>query len=132
MTWTDVVREVQGVLDVFEGRPPRLDDIEIHQVLVDADGQAVRLRFDLGEFPEHPPAKWVEREANVVQVDLGLGNLAHLAITGVLAPAIGEITVAGVSGNIELTAVVGSFRVEAVGEMAWIRRLSAYKRGTSW
>jgi hypothetical protein len=50
----------------------------------------------------------------------------------VLVPAIEELTVAGVPGDIELTVAVGSFRVEAVGEMAWIRRLSAYKRGTSW
>jgi hypothetical protein len=66
-------------------------------------------------------------------VDLGLGDLAHLAITGLLEPAIGTITIGGdAAGAVEVTAVAGTFRVEAVGAFAWIRRVSAYKKGTAW
>jgi hypothetical protein len=132
MSWTAHVQQSQGILEAFQGQTPDLDEVEIREVVVE-DLRAVRLRFDLGAFPEQPPAKWVAGEANVAQVDLGLGDLSHLAITGALGPAIGTITIGGESPSaVEINAVAGTFRVEAVGAFAWIRRFSAYKKGTSW
>jgi hypothetical protein len=131
MSWLEQVQQTQGVLEAFQGQVPNLDEVQIREVVVE-DLRVVRLRFDLGEFPENPPAKWVAGEANVAQVDLGLGDLTHLAITGALEPAIGSIAIGGTSAATEITAVVGAFQVEAAGGFAWIRRFSAYKKGTSW
>jgi hypothetical protein len=132
MSWIDHVQQSQGILEVFQGHVPNLDEVEIREVVIE-DLRVVRLRFDLGEFPEKPPAKWVAGEANVAQVDLGLGDLSHLAITGALEPAIGRISISGESAAAtEITAAAGTFRVEAVGGFAWIRRFSAYQKGTSW
>ncbi|WP_158630233.1 Imm50 family immunity protein [Glycomyces terrestris] len=131
MQWTDHVDLSEGVLKVFGGRAPNLDRVEIREVVIE-DGRMIRLRFDLAEYPEHPPAKWAAREANTVQIDLGLGDLSQLAVTGVLEPAVGDVTIAAVSpGGVAVTAAVRAFRLEAAGTFAWIRRCSAYTRGTS-
>ncbi|MQM24234.1 Imm50 family immunity protein [Glycomyces albidus] len=131
MSWTDLVHETEGLLAAFQGRPPSLEAVAIHQVSVNADGWEVRVRFDLREFPAQPPAKWATRYANTVQLDLGLGNLSRLAVTGVLRPVgPGRITIGGDRVNgIELAVAAGDFRVEAFGEVAMLRSLSAYLRG---
>jgi hypothetical protein len=133
MGWTELVHEAEGIRAVFGGRSPSLETVEIQDVTVEANGQAVRIRFILSEFPDTPPAKWVARGANVVQVELALGNLSLLAISGVLEFGTARI---GISGSptegFRLTATVGTFQVKAVGEVLWIPRFSAYMRGGSY
>ncbi|MCD0446317.1 immunity 50 family protein [Glycomyces sp. A-F 0318] len=133
MSWTDLVHETAGLLAVFQGQTPSLEGVTIHHVGVNADGWEVRVRFDLSGFPAGPPAKWVARGSNTAQLDIGLGNLSHLAITGFLGPVdTGRITIGGDRINkVELTVTAGDFRVEAIGEVAMVRSLSAYLRGTS-
>jgi tellurite resistance-related uncharacterized protein len=47
-----------------------VNSLIVHRVKLNENGSTLTIEADLPEFPESPPQKWVEREANTAQIEL--------------------------------------------------------------
>ena len=56
-------------------------NVNLHEVVVHRDGPSLRLRFDIPQVPQSPPARW-PASANTTQIVLQAGPIEELQITG--------------------------------------------------
>ena len=80
MNWFSFL-EKDMPLSVYYDAPPSLEKVVIHEVEIHCDGPALRLRFDLSEFVDHPAAKW-DKSCNTLQVLLAFYGIHNLHIDG--------------------------------------------------
>ena len=90
------------------------------------DGSAVTLRLDLPNFPEHPPKKWVEQEANTVQIKLMLIDIQSLSLSGWGTETAVEFSLERKGELIQAAAMRKNERFEVLARGAFIQKISAY------
>ena len=82
MNWADYLSDFNKLKAIFGDKPPSLKDVDLHDVVLDRDGPKVILRFDVSEFPEAPPTKWLVSGFNRVQLKLMVLGIQDLSIQG--------------------------------------------------
>lgn len=130
MSWNDLVSNPQGLRVIFQGDPPPLVGVSLHEVSVDRDGPSLRLRFDLPGYPSDPPAKWHRLGFNTVQVELLFGRVTELFLTGISTEVIADISIrrnseVSVDGA-SLELVSPPMQISAVAASLTVSRMSAY------
>lgn len=78
--WLDSLDDDRPIRAVYGEQFPSLTAVVFHEVCLHRDGPRVTLRLDLSEFPAHPSKKWLQQEANVVQVELMLIGIQRLSL----------------------------------------------------
>ena len=126
--WTDSLGDPSGILAVFDGEPPELNQVSVHELTIGRDGPSVTVTFDLPSYPPEPPAKWARSGADTVQVQLRFFGVTELELQGISVDPVVDIVVGGRdpvrveirSPDLTLTASAG---------FADVARISAYQRG---
>jgi hypothetical protein len=92
--WYQLSLNAKAITSLFTA-PPTLDQICLCCIELERENSRLRLRFDLEQFPDRPPAKWSRERYNMAQLTVdffdikelrienwGFKNRAHLTIIG--------------------------------------------------
>ncbi|MFD1811773.1 Imm50 family immunity protein [Rhodococcus gannanensis] len=116
---------------MFGGIDPPLGTVELSEVRLDRRAASLLLRFDLANYPENPPAKWVAQESNTIQLELEFSTLRSVTIDGWGTEMEAHLEVVrNAEGLIELTCGEAP-RIKATAEWLRISKMSAYHRRTT-
>ena len=91
--WTDLLDDPRAIRAIFRDTAPSLDQIELHEVVLDRDGPTAILRFDLAEFPIDPPKKWLEQGCNTVQVRLQAIGVRTVEVQGLVTSPVLDLEI---------------------------------------
>lgn len=124
--WLDYLDDRRPITAIFGETAPSLKNIKLRELSANYDAKHVLARFDLSEFPEVPPKKWVEQGFNVVQIELALYGVRELSIHGWPDSLIVDITLDWAVDLIQVSIVSGSVVGAIVASMVYVRKISAY------
>ncbi|MFF7751331.1 Imm50 family immunity protein [Streptomyces sp. NPDC007971] len=118
----------EGINRIYQGAPPSLSGIRLHQVVLGRDGPEMRVRLDLPDYPARPPRKWAAQGFNTVQIELAFGGLRSITLDGFGTDVTADISLTGGDG-ISVDIVGTGARIQAVSDSASIAALTAYVDG---
>ncbi len=125
MTWPSLVQNPEMITSVYQGAPPEIRDVHVHEVCLHRDGPALRVRLDLPSFPEHPPRKWTDQGFNTVQIEVTFTGLREVKLNGFSSNMTADIFIEEDMGvQIRISAPGSDMR--AVAHAAVISKVSAY------
>jgi hypothetical protein len=125
MAWTSLLQNPEGIDSIYQGTPPRLEGVQIHEVGLSREGPALRVRFDLPEYPVQAPRKWQAQGFNTVQVELLFGGLRSVEISGFSVEPMGDITLTRAEG-VHVAVSSNETSIQAVADFAFVAKVTAY------
>lgn len=125
MHWIETISNPIPVLSIYGSEPPTLKDVRIEEIRLSPDGPTLRLRFDLPQFPKHPPAKWLRAGMNTVQLEVSFGSLHEISIGRIATDSICDLKLRK-SDVLHFTATSRTVELRGVSDEATILRVSAY------
>lgn len=125
--WTDLVLDAAPVRAIYGPKPPRLYAIDLHEITLHRDGPRVLLRFDLRDFPEHPPQKWTVAGFNRVQMRLLASGVRELQIDGLQPKTQVDLSIKQEGPLIRLHADNGVVRLDLAAQAVIVESISAYR-----
>ncbi|MDP2269636.1 MAG: Imm50 family immunity protein [Archangium sp.] len=126
MDWIDSVGSAEFLRKLFP-KAPSLHRVRILEVDLHQDGPRVLVRLDLNEFPEQAPDKWVQSNANKVQVRLMGVGVQDLEVRGWSANNIADIEIlASGPDGVRFIATGAGFQLKGVFEHLAVDSVSAY------
>ncbi|MCC3769522.1 Imm50 family immunity protein [Streptomyces sp. UNOC14_S4] len=123
--WTDLLVDSRGIERIYSGRPPELESVRLHEVGLDREGPALRLRFDLPDFPADPPKKWTALSHDTIQIELLLGGLHGVALEGFGNDPVADIFLWR-DGLIKVEVTSAATQIRASGDSLSVSKVSAY------
>ncbi|WP_225826888.1 Imm50 family immunity protein [Streptomyces naphthomycinicus] len=125
MSWTSILNNPQSIEAIYQGSPPDLTGVRVHEVALHQDGPTLRLRFDLPHYPTRPPQKWGAQGFNTMQVEISLSGLTSVTLDGFGTDVVADVSLRQNDG-IEVIVTSPRARLQATAEVAFISQLSAY------
>ena len=126
-TWLDLLEDDRGLSAIYGDEVPSLTCVALHEISLHRDGPRVTLRFDLPEYPVHPPEKWLVNEFNVVQVQLMLIGVEDVSLQGLTRDPRVDLTLERDGQVIKTATQSGSTRLDIRAYAAMITSISAYR-----
>ncbi|MFI9252825.1 Imm50 family immunity protein [Streptomyces sp. NPDC053069] len=128
MSWTSLLRNPEGIASLYEGVPPNLVGVHLHEVALQEDGPTLRLRLDLPRYPDRPPRKWTAQGFNTVQLELSLSGLETVTLEGFGTHIAADVSLGGEGDGkgILVNVISSGTRIRAVAATAFVSKLSAY------
>lgn len=102
-----------------------LDQVELHELMLQRDGPRLQLRFELPRFPDHPPTRW-HADANVVQVTLDLWMIEDFALEGWQTSNVGVFALTPSPEGLQVSFTTSNLRLRARCVAARIAKVSEY------
>lgn len=124
--WTDLLLDPTPVKSVFGEKPPALDGINLHEIILHHDGPHALLRFDLKYFPLFPPKKWVLENSNCVQLQLLAVGVEDVFVSGFRSNITIDLKIKKIEGRIFLHGDNGDVRFSLYAEYLSVGKVSAY------
>lgn len=126
-TWLDALDDDRGVRAIYGNKIPPLGPVKIHEVSMHNEGPRVMLRFDLTDYPENPPKKWVDQGFNVVQVQLMLVGILDFSLQGWSHDSTIDLSLKKEGKVVRVAGFAESIRMIIISEAALITSISAYR-----
>ncbi|MBQ0848681.1 hypothetical protein J8N05_10720 [Streptomyces sp. BH-SS-21] len=117
-----------GINSIYQGSPPRLEGVHIHEVGLSREGPLLRVRFDLPDYPAHAPRAWQLQGFNTVQVELGFGGLRGVEISGFSTHVVGDIALVK-DETVQASISSNETSVRAVADIVYVTKMTAYLNG---
>ena len=131
ISWIDLVLDATPVKAIFGQELPMLEDIDLHEIALHRDGPRVLLRFDLQDFPMHPPKKWVAEGFNRVQMRLLASGVRELHIAGWQANNRVDLRIEKDGSLVRIRADNGVVQLDLIADFLIVDRISAYREELS-
>ncbi|OIK06865.1 Imm50 family immunity protein [Streptomyces monashensis] len=125
MSWTSLLHNPEGITSVYQGNPPDLVGVHLHEAVLRTDGPTLTLRLDLARYPEQPPLKWAVQRFNTTQVEISFSGIREIVIEGFGADIRANVSMASDNG-VTLDVMSSQARIRAVADAAFISKLTAY------
>ncbi|OIJ91054.1 hypothetical protein BIV25_30445 [Streptomyces sp. MUSC 14] len=125
MSWTSLLRNPEGITSVYQGNPPDLVGVQLHEVVLRTDGQTLTLRLDLARYPEQPPRKWAVQRFNTTQVEISFSGIKEIALEGFGTDIRADVSLTSENG-VTLDVTSSEARIRAVADTVFISKLTAY------
>jgi hypothetical protein len=129
-SWTEFVLNAAPVEAIFGAKLPTLQGVDLHEIVLHRDGPRVLLRFDLQDFPAHPPKKWSASGLNRVQMRLLASGVKELRITGWQSNVIVDLSIDRDGPLVRLHSNNGVVRFDLCAESVIVEGVSAYREGS--
>jgi hypothetical protein len=129
--WIELLTDAASIRAIFGQVVPILVGVDLHEIVLHRDGPRVLLRFDLSEFPEEPPSKWVTANFNRVQVKLLAVGVKELNISGLQTSCQLDLTVFEDDSLIHILAKNDVVCLKIAADELFIDNISAYKNEKS-
>ncbi|MEU3526900.1 Imm50 family immunity protein [Streptomyces sp. NPDC038707] len=125
MSWTSALNNPHGIDAVYQGSPPELNGVHVHEISLHEDGPTLRLRIDLPLYPVHPPRKWAAQGFNTVQIEISFSGIQDITLKGFGTNIVADISLSKKHGiNVAVTSP--ETQLKASSEFAFISNLTAY------
>ncbi|MFF8400757.1 Imm50 family immunity protein [Streptomyces sp. NPDC015684] len=128
MPWVSLLHNPEGIASVYEGSPPDLLGVRLHEVVLHRDRPTLRLRLDLPRFPDRPPHKWAAQEFDTLQVEISLSGVREVEVAGFGTAVTADVRL-GADNGVILDVTSPETRVRAVAAAVFVSKLSAYRNG---
>ncbi|MFE1953759.1 Imm50 family immunity protein [Streptomyces sp. NPDC059524] len=125
MQWVSLLHNPEGITAVYQGAPPALRGVRLHEVTLLREGPTLRLRLDLPAYPARPPSKWAAQCFDTVQVEISFSGLSSVSLTGFGKDITADISLTRADG-ITVSATAPGFRLQASAASALLSTLTAY------
>lgn len=129
MTWVTHLGNKRPIESLYS-KSPSLSEVRLHEVRLHQDGPRVSLRFDLNEFPDTPPRKWITGKFNRAQMTLVLVDIHDFQMNGWGLNNIGDLTLEEHGSGVCLRFVGQSARVDCYAQFVEVEKLSGYHDST--
>ena len=126
-SWIDLVMDAAPVKAIYGPKPPTLEAIDLHEIILHRDGPRMLLRFDLHDFPEHPPKQWTAAGFNRVQMRLLVSGVRKLQITGLQSNMQVDLSINKDGPLVHLHADNGIVRFDLAAESVIVESISGYR-----
>ncbi|MGW1803452.1 Imm50 family immunity protein [Streptomyces sp. NPDC002078] len=127
MSWTSFLHNPEGITSIYQGAPPDLTGVHLHEAALHVDGPTLKLRLDLTRYPDQPPRKWVAQGFNTVQIELCLSGLKTVALEGFGTQISANVSLGKEGGEGVFVEVISpETRIRAVANTVFISKLTAY------
>lgn len=130
-SWIDFVLDVAPIKAIFGSELPTLERVDLHEITLHRDGPRVLLRFDLKNFPSHPPKKWSSEGFNRVQIRLVALGIKTLQIDGWQSNITVDLSIIRDDLLVHISADNGAVRFQLGAESIIVEGISAYRDGAS-
>ena len=127
MAWLDAVDGNEFIRKLFPADTP-LNQIELHDVVLQRDGPTCVLRFDLADFPDSPPRHWQAQRFNTVQVALYCVGVKHFAAVGWALCPRGKLSIGHTHQGLGVVAAGERLHLRFVADSVLIESVSAYQK----
>lgn len=125
MSWLECVHSNVFLKRLFPAGAPSLREAWLHGVTLGEGGTGVGLRFDIRDYPEHPPRKW-HVTSNTVQIVLVGHGVERLVITGWGVNNVGALVIRRIPGAIEVEFEGGGCKLAASFATLSVASVTAY------
>ena len=129
--WTESLLDAAPVKAIYGSNPPLLEGIDLHEINLHRDGPRVLLRFDLPNFPTHPPQKWASVGFNRVQIRLMALDVQLLEIAGLQSNMKIDLSIRKEGALVCIRADNGAVRLQLAAESLIVESISAYRESSS-
>ncbi|MFI7384682.1 Imm50 family immunity protein [Streptomyces sp. NPDC049813] len=128
MRWTSALRNPEGINSVFQGEPPDLRGVHVHEMTLQIEGPTLKLRLDLAEYPEQPPRKWSVQRFNTVQIEISFSGLRSVSLTGFENEILADVILSRENGEsgVNVSVMAPGVNLQATASTASISKLTAY------
>jgi len=124
--WTQLLTDANYVQRIYS-KPPDVSKISIHEVVLDRDASTLKLRFNVFDYPDKPPAKWVANQFNCVQFTLHVLEVSMVQIFGWSHEVIGPLSISKVETGVYLLFSNGKEKIECVGAFVVLDKIAGYR-----
>ncbi|MEU0252231.1 Imm50 family immunity protein [Streptomyces sp. NPDC006184] len=125
MSWASLLHNSEGIVAIYQGAPPDLAGVHVHEVVLHEDGPNLSLRLDLPRYPDSPPRKWVAKGFNTVQVEISLGGIKTVTLNGFGTHVTADIELSK-RETVTLDVVSPETHISATADVVFISKLTAY------
>lgn len=125
MTWTNYLGNKLPVESIYS-KIPLLNQLRLHEVRLHQDGPRVSLRFDLNEFPDKPPKKWVAGKFNRAQLTLVLIDIGSFRMSGWGLNNIGKLSLKDCDAGVCLQFSGQFMQIDCTGRFLEVEKISGY------
>ncbi len=129
--WVSLLVNPEPIRAIFGAQAPSLTGIEVHDLLLGRDGPSLLVRFDLPDYPAKPPRKWVEAEANRVQLRLRAVEVRALTVNGVGWATATAMNLQPEDGAVRLRLVGTDTCLDALVGWVYVDEISAYLQASA-
>lgn len=129
--WVSLLVNPEPIRAIFGTHTPSLTDVEVHDLLLGRDGPSLLVRFDLPDYPAEPPRKWVEAEANRVQLRLRAVEVRALTVNGVGWATATAMTLQPEDGAVRLRLGGADTCLDALVGWVYVDEISAYLQASA-
>lgn len=110
--------------------PPGLSNVSIFDLRLDRDAAAMRLRFNLPEFPDNPPDKWKQSGFNRLQITPRLIDMLSISIDGWNYNVVGDLSICKELSGISLSFFGSDVKIRCSGTFLIVEKISPYHEGS--
>lgn len=125
MNWIEAVHGSERVLAVFDGAAPPLSRVELHSVTLGHRGDAA-LVFDLGDYPNRPPAKWAAQGFNTAQLTLACTRVRDIRLTGWASQITAEIAVDRIADRVSVLVHSNAMSLALSADIVSVAEIAGY------
>jgi hypothetical protein len=129
-SWIDLVDGDTAIRTIFGEQLPSLRGISVHALAFQRDGPSLIMEFDLATYPLRPPRKWSAQNFNTVRVQLRLGPLLAVTMSGWTSTTpIADMSLDSNGDSLAVSIRGGELSLDAVARSAFLAKISAYIDG---
>jgi hypothetical protein len=126
--WTALLTNPRQI-NLYYSQAPDLSKVSIHEVSLNREGARLALRFELAEYPDNPPPKWVLNRFNRAQCTLQLYGVYAVTIDGWAHMLQGSLRLSKEESGIHLSFTDGQHSINGSGQFLVLEEISGYQVG---
>jgi len=123
--WTHLLTDATYVRRIYS-RHPDLSKVSVHEVVLDRNGSVLKLRFDVADYPDRPPEKWMLNQFNRAQFTLHVVEVSSVEIHGWHHEILGALLVSNADGGVHVLFSNGKVKIECYGAFLVLDKITGY------
>jgi hypothetical protein len=123
--WTMLLTDAKYVHGIYS-QPPDLSKVSIIEVVLDREASMLKLRFDVFDYPDRPPEKWVSDQFNRAQFTLHVVEVTIVQILGWSHEVIGALSISKVETGVQVLFSNGKEKIECLGAFLVLDKIAGY------
>lgn len=125
MSWTNHLGNKLPIESIYK-IAPALTNVRLHEVRLHQDGARLSVRFDLNDFPESPPSKWIAGKYNRAQLTLMLIDVSDFQMCGWSPDNVGDLSIQECDGGVRMGFLGHSSRIDSRGRFLEVEAIVGY------
>jgi hypothetical protein len=125
--WVASLIDSEPLRHVFGDQKFGEAEVDLHELDVDVEGGLTLLRFNLAEFPDVPPARWLENGFNCVQLVIEISGISDLQVHGAATEMKVALSVVDVPRGLRFIARGEHLNLMAIAVSLRLVGLNAYR-----